>query len=86
MCSKKFSPQTAEGLLDVHHITPRELLPNGGYVKANGISLCEQVCHIRAENYLKSNISEENANYGPEELYRMINSCYDKALKESSEL
>ena len=85
MCGKKFSPQNAEGLLDAHHITPRELLPNGGYVKANGISLCEEKCHIKAENYLKGNITEENKDFNPENLYKKIGSCYDDAFKESSE-
>ena len=34
--------------LDAHHITDRSLMPNGGYVKENGISLCES-CHLKAE-------------------------------------
>ena len=35
--------------LDVHHIFDRTLMPNGGYVKENGISLCSE-CHIKAES------------------------------------
>jgi 5-methylcytosine-specific restriction endonuclease McrA len=34
--------------LDAHHITSRKLMANGGYVKENGISLCD-CCHIKAE-------------------------------------
>ena len=29
--------------LDAHHITDRSLMPNGGYVKENGIYLCEDL-------------------------------------------
>ena len=28
--------------LDAHHITDRHLMPNGGYIKENGISLCKK--------------------------------------------
>lgn len=39
--------------LDVHHITNRKMMPNGGYVKENGITLCDcyDVCHFRAEQF-----------------------------------
>lgn len=39
--------------LDAHHITDRNELPNGGYVKENGITLCdvEGGCHMKAEQY-----------------------------------
>jgi hypothetical protein len=36
--------------LDAHHVTDRTLMPWGGYVKENGISLCSQ-CHGFAEQY-----------------------------------
>lgn len=35
--------------LDAHHITDRNEMPNGGYCKENGISLCES-CHEKANN------------------------------------
>src|SRR4051812_31124857 len=57
VCGKKATPETAEEVLDSHHITPREELPNGGYVKENGASLCKgddgTSCHEKAEAYLK---------------------------------
>lgn len=60
--------------LDAHHVTNRNLMPNGGYVKENGITLCdvENGCHFKAE------IGE----YTPEELYKKIKSSYEIALKK----
>lgn len=34
--------------LDAHHVTDRKEIPDGGYVKENGISLCD-ACHLKAE-------------------------------------
>lgn len=34
--------------LDAHHITPRSEMVNGGYVKENGVSACDE-CHKKAE-------------------------------------
>jgi len=36
----KFCPRTDS--LDAHHITDRHDMPNGGYVKENGITLCPE--------------------------------------------
>lgn len=61
VCGFQSSPQEAEHELDAHHITPRESFPNGGYVKENGVSLCDPSktgkpvahgCHWRAEQVL----------------------------------
>lgn len=46
--------------LDAHHVWPREKMPNGGYVRENGVTLCDHVkaqtstdgCHARAERIL----------------------------------
>lgn len=62
ICGKQASKENAESLLDAHHITPREEMPNGGYVKENGATLCDpsktggsltEGCHYRAEMVLK---------------------------------
>ena len=37
--------------LDVHHITPRNEMENGGYTFKNGISCCSD-CHLKCEYYL----------------------------------
>lgn len=31
-----------ESIFDAHHITDRSYMPNGGYVKENGITLCKE--------------------------------------------
>lgn len=64
--------------LDAHHITNRNLISNGGYIKENGITLCdvEDGCHIKAE----MGILKED------ELYKLINSSKELAIKKSEEL
>lgn len=75
MCSK------SGVYLDVHHITDRNHFPNGGYVLANGISLCES-CHVLAEQYHSTGISHPG--YSPEDLYRKIGSTYKRATLEDA--
>lgn len=67
--------------LDVHHITNRNDIPNGGYVKENGASLCED-CHIQAEDYLNGNLKVDKK-YHPDNLYLLINSNKELAFKMS---
>ena len=69
--------------LDAHHITDRTLMPNGGYVKENGISLCPE-CHMKAEVFHSTGVSHPN--YSPEDLYKKISSDYNKAVKASEKL
>lgn len=69
--------------LDAHHITPREEMPNGGYVAENGASLCAK-CHILAENYFAGGETLEG--YRPSDLYAKINSSFEKARKASLRL
>jgi len=66
--------------LDSHHITPREDMPNGGYCKQNGISLCD-TCHIEAEKYLSGD--SDNQDFSPERLYALIQSSHKEALQFS---
>jgi len=69
--------------LDAHHITDRTLMPNGGYVKENGISLCPP-CHIKAETF--HNTGTSYPNYSPEDLYKKIGSDHARAIKASERL
>ncbi len=69
--------------LDAHHITPRELMPNGGYVKENGISVCTS-CHIKAEDELCGIIHIYD--YSPTYLYELIGSSFELAYKKSEKL
>ena len=68
--------------LDAHHIMPRELMPNGGYAKENGISLCP-TCHKRAEDALHGDVT---ARPQPSELYALIGSSYGEAVAASKRL
>jgi 5-methylcytosine-specific restriction endonuclease McrA len=71
--------------LDAHHITDRIEMPNGGYVKENGISLCAE-CHIKAEVWHISGNLEFEQGYHPNDFYTLINSNYALALLKSIKL
>ncbi len=69
--------------LDAHHITPREEMPNGGYATENGVSLCAK-CHVLAEDYY---VTGETIDwYYPKDLYRLVGSSYEQALRASERL
>jgi len=74
-----------ETAVDAHHITDRNEMPNGGYVKENGISLCA-TCHEKAEVWHLSGDIEYVDGYHPNDLYNLINSNYGKALGKSIQL
>jgi len=67
------------GNLDAHHITNRNEMPNGGYVKENGVSLCDD-CHIKAES------AEPEVEFRPENLYELIGSSHKAACAASEAL
>lgn len=69
--------------LDVHHITDRNEMPNGGYVKENGISLCDE-CHILAEIFHQTGTAHPG--FAPEDLYELVGSSYEAAVKASERL
>jgi len=79
MCGVKGNEET----LDAHHITDRNEMPNGGYVKENGITLCKSICHLKAEKFHITNGNEFELNFHPKDLYEKINSNYEKAFKKS---
>lgn len=83
VCGLKSSKDKAEEELDAHHITDRREMPNGGYVKENGISLCPD-CHEKAEVFHSTGIPHPG--YSVEELYKKINSNYEKAVEASEKL
>jgi ribosomal protein L37AE/L43A len=87
-CGKKATPNTAEEILDCHHITSRTEMPGGGYVKENGVSLCKGTngtsCHEKAEEVLQG--IAEHPGFSPEELYKKIGSSYELAIKASHKL
>lgn len=69
-----------ENTLDAHHIIDRNEMPNGGYVKENGITVCSE-CHIKAEStHLGLPIPE---GYSREDLFRIIGSSEEIARRKS---
>lgn len=69
--------------LDAHHITDRNLMPNGGYVIENGISLCP-AHHELAEIFHSTGAAHPG--FSPEDLYKLIGSSYDQAVKACERL
>lgn len=74
---------TAETPLDAHHITDRNLMPAGGYVKENGISLCPS-CHLKAEHFHTTGVAKPR--FSPDDLYAMIGSSYEDAVSAAKGL
>lgn len=83
MCGLSTTKEKALDILDAHHIIDRNLIPNGGYVKNNGISLCAE-CHIKAEQFHSTGVSFPG--YSPDDLFKKINSSKEKAIQESLKL
>jgi 5-methylcytosine-specific restriction endonuclease McrA len=77
MCGKSDEP------LDAHHITDRNQMPNGGYVKENGIALCPG-CHEKAEVF--HNTGTALPGWSPEDLYKKIASSHTVATRASQRL
>jgi 5-methylcytosine-specific restriction endonuclease McrA len=84
-CGLVSSEERALEELDAHHITDRTLMPNGGYVPENGITVCEP-CHELAETWHRSNRQSFEKGMHPDDLYRLINSSYEKAVAKSEKL
>lgn len=84
-CGEKGTADT----LDAHHVTNRDLVPNGGYVAENGITLCKKAggCHEKAEAY-DANSTGINGFIGfdPNTLYSSIGSSYERAVEASKKL
>lgn len=76
-------PEDGDAGLDAHHITDRNEMPNGGYVAANGISLCRR-CHKAAEEFHSTGTSVPG--FSPEDLYVAIGSSHADAVSASQRL
>lgn len=66
--------------LDAHHITDRHLLPNGGYVIENGITLCKKH-HRDAEKFHETEGKKFVEGFRPEDLYKAISSSWRDAMR-----
>jgi hypothetical protein len=85
MCNcKAKSSEEAVKIFDVHHITDRSLMISGGYVLENGITLCKDPCHLKAEEFHSTGIAHPG--YSAEDLYKIINSSYELAVGASKKL
>jgi len=62
--------------LEVHHITDRNEIFGGGYVKENGITLCPKH-HDKAEDFHRNKPVDEG--FYPNDLYALIGSTRAKA-------
>ena len=71
--------------LDAHHITDRSLMPNGGYVKENGITVCKP-CHEECEEYHRTGGAAWKLGKHPDDLYEIIRSSHELALVASENL
>lgn len=85
VCGQVYGTEHQE-LLDAHHITDRSEMPNGGYVKENGISVCKDECHMRCEKFHISDGEEWEEGLHPDDLYKIINSSKELAIQKSNEL
>lgn len=93
VCGHVYGQERAESNLDAHHITDRKEMPNGGYVKENGISLCKnpinpnlQSCHLRAEKFHISGGEKWEPGLHPDDLYKIIGSTKELAIQASEKL
>ena len=96
ICGEVYLPDQADpalGVINAHHITDRKMMQNGGYVKDNGITVCDEhgnfrgslSCHMVVEQWHisggdRSRVAEE---YRPKSLYIKIGSSYELALRKS---
>ena len=85
-CTIYYGPDDANEFLDAHHITDRNEMPNGGYVKENGISLCKDDCHMKAEQFHITGGIEWEPGMHPDDLYKLIGSSKEEAIKSSEKL
>lgn len=86
VCGRQWS---SEDEPDAHHITDRTLMPNGGYVAENGITVCDdgpESCHMLCETFHITNGERWVEGLHPNALYRKIGSSHDLALRASEKL
>lgn len=83
VCHKKYNESNVDEFLDAHHITDRNEIANGGYVKENGISVCKDTCHLQVEAFHISGGTSWVEGLHPDDLYRKIGSSKELAVRKS---
>lgn len=89
VCGRRWGPGDADPSLrriNAHHITDRTEMPGGGYVPENGITLCEDPCHMRVELFHYSKGYRWHEGLHPDDLYSKIGSSHEAALRASRSL
>jgi 5-methylcytosine-specific restriction endonuclease McrA len=92
VCGKRWTPADADPSLrriNAHHVVDRHEFPNGGYVAANGVTVCDgevDSCHMKCEQYHISGGKSWVEGLHPEDLYRKIGSSLDDAIAEDEAL
>ncbi len=82
VCNTKGSEEE----LDAHHITDRNEIVNGGYVKENGITVCKDECHMKVEQFHISGGESWVEGLHPDDLYKLIGSSKELAISKSEKL
>lgn len=72
-----------ENELNAHHITDRSEMPNGGYVKENGITVHEKDCHFLVEKFHIYEGEQWEEGLHPDDLYKIIKSSKELAIEKS---
>jgi hypothetical protein len=92
VCGKRWSSADADpslGRINAHHVTDRHEFPNGGYVAANGVTVCDggaDSCHMKCEQFHISGGKAHEPNLHPDDIYRKIGSSFDAALEADKAL
>lgn len=101
VCGRRFQPSQTDpslGLMNAHHIWPREDMPNGGYVPENGITVCDtkampgqKSCHEQVEEALANYRSSARGRYPrmdlyPPNLYKLVGSDFERAREAAERL
>ena len=85
MCGLKAkSFEEAEEIFDCHHIANPKDIINRGNVKQNGITLCKNDCHIKAEEFHSTGTAHPG--YSMDDLYKAIGSSLEEAIEASKKL
>lgn len=86
LCNTKVTDDDVRDKMDAHHITDRSEMPNGGYVKENGITVCKDECHMMVEAFHISQGDWWEEGLHPDDLYKLIGSSKELAIEKSEKL
>ncbi len=86
VCNHKSDASNAIIVFDAHHITDRQEIINGGYVKENGITVCKTDCHFKVEQFHINEGESWEPGLHPDDLYAMIGSSKELAIEKSMAL